>query len=104
MSLRASLIVLALGPAVLSTTSLAAEIKPKTPDSAFAGKLHPDILGITAETTADAARSVFETALKGRADGKNEIGQAKFGPWASYTAALNFSVPLGAKQSGEALV
>jgi hypothetical protein len=104
MSLRALLIVLAFGPAVLSTASLAAEIKPKTPDSAFAGKLHPDILGITAETTADAARSVFETALKGRTDGKSEIGQAKFGPSASYTATLNFSVPLGAKQSGEALV
>src|SRR5690349_4747512 len=105
MSLRASLIVLALGPAVLSTASLAAEIKPKTPDSAFAGKLRPDILGITAETTADAARSVFEAALKGRADSKNEIGQAKFGnPSASYVATLNFSVPLSAKQSGEALV
>ena len=105
MSLRASLIVLALGPAVLSTASLAAEIKPKTPDSAFAGKLRPDILGITAETTADAARSVFEAALKGRADSKNEIGQAKFGnSSASYVATLNFSVPLSAKQSGEALV
>jgi len=104
MSLRALLIVLAFGPAVLSTASVAAEIKPKTPDSAFAGKLHPDILGITAETTADAAGSVFEAALKGRTDGKSEIGQAKFGPSASYTATLNFSVPLGAKQSGEALV
>jgi hypothetical protein len=103
MSLRASLIVLAFGP-VLSTAALAAEFKPKTPDSAFAGKLHPDILGITPETTAEAVRSVFETALKGRTDGKSEIGQAKFGPSGSYTATLNFSVPLGAKQSGEALV
>jgi len=105
MLLRASLIVLALGPVVLSTASFAAEIKPKTPDSAFAGKLRPDILGITAETTAEAARSVFEAALKGRADGKREIGQAKFGNApTSYTALLSFSVPLGAKQSGEALV
>src|SRR5262245_6148978 len=105
MSLRASLIVLALGPVVLSTASFAAEIKPKTPDSAFAGKLRPDILGITAETTADAARNVFEAGLKGRADGKREIGQAKFGNApTSYTALLSFSVPLGAKQSGEALV
>src|SRR5262249_4765276 len=40
-----------------------------------------------------------------RADGKNEIGQAKFGnSSASYVATLNFSVPLSAKQSGEALV
>src|SRR5262249_60885890 len=97
MLLRASLIGLALGPAVLSAAYFAHEIKPKPPDSAFAGKLHPDILGISAETTADAARNVFETALKGRADGKREIGQAKFGnPPASYTALLNFSAPLGA--------
>jgi len=105
MLLRASLIVLALGPAVLPAASFAAEIKPKTPDSAFAGKHRPDILGISAETTAEAARSVFEAALKGRADGKSEIGQAKFGnPPVSYTAILNFSAPLNAKQSGEALV
>lgn len=104
MQFRAPLVALALLPAVLPPALLAAEIKPKTPDSAFAGKLRPDILGITAESTADAARSAFEAALKGRADGKSEIGQAKFGASAaSYVATLNFSVPLGAKQSGEAL-
>jgi hypothetical protein len=103
MSLRASLVILTM--AILPAAALAAEIKPKTPDSAFAGKLRPDILGISAESTADGARNVFEAALKGRADGKNEIGQAKFGSSsASYVATLNFSVPLNAKQSGEALV
>src|SRR5690349_1193432 len=105
MQLRALLVLSALAPAVLPAASFAAEIKPKTPDSAFAGKLRPDILGISAESTADAARSVFETAFKGRTDSKTEIGQAKFGSSsASYIATLNFSVPLGAKQSGETLV
>src|SRR5262245_8917964 len=107
MPLRASLVLLAvmlaLGAALCPATSLAAEIKPKTPDSAFAGKLRPDILGISAESTADAARSVFDAAFRGRSDSKTEIGQAKFGA-ASYIATLNFSVPLNAKQSGEALV
>ena len=105
MPLRASLVLLVLAPAVLPAASLAAEIKPKTPDSAFAGKLRPDILGISADATADAARSVFEATFKGRTDSKTEIGQAKFGSAsAGYTATLNFSVPLTAKQSGEALV
>ena len=105
MPLRASLFLLVLAPAVLPAASLAAEIKPKTPDSAFAGKLRPDILGISAESTADAARSVFEAAFKGRTDSKTEIGQAKFGSASTgYIATLNFSVPLAAKQNGEALV
>jgi hypothetical protein len=105
MPLRASLVLLVLAPAVLPAASLAAEIKPKTPDSAFAGKLRPDILGISADSTADAARSVFEATFKGRTDSKTEIGQAKFGSASTgYTATLSFSVPLTAKQSGEVLV
>lgn len=109
MPLRASLVVLAvafaLGPAILPAPCRAAEIKPKTPDSAFAGKLRPDILGISADSTAEATRSAFESALKGRADSKTEIGQAKLGnASAGYIATLNFSVPLGAKQGGETLV
>jgi hypothetical protein len=105
MPLRALLVLSALAPAVLPAASLAAEIKPKTPDSAFAGKLRPDILGISADSTADAARSAFEAAFKGRTDSKTEIGQAKFGDASTgYTATLNFSVPLTARQSGETLV
>jgi hypothetical protein len=106
MRLRTSLfplaVMFALGPAMLQASAFAAEIKTKTPDSAFAGKLRPDILGISADSTADAARSAFEAAFKGRTDSKTEIGQAKLGA-ASYVATLNFSVPFGAK-SGEALV
>jgi hypothetical protein len=103
MSLRAPLVILTM--AILPAASLATEIKSKTPDSAFAGKLHPDILGVSAASTPDDVRGAFEAALKGRADGKNEIGQARFGnSSASYVATLNFSVPLSAKQSGEALV
>ena len=88
-----------------AATALAADVKPKTPESAFAGKLRPDILGISADSTADAARGVFDTAFKGRTDGKTEIGQARLGNSSGgYIATLNASVPLNAKQSGEALV
>ena len=105
MPLRASLVLLALAPAMLPAATLAAEIKPKTPDSAFAGKLHPDILGISADSTADTARGVFEATFKGRTDSKMEIGQARFGTsTTSYIATLNFSVPLTSTLSGEALV
>ncbi|MFO1108864.1 MAG: hypothetical protein U1E61_06770 [Bradyrhizobium sp.] len=105
MPLRATLVLLCLAPAILPAPALAADIKPKTPDSAFAGKLRPDILGISADSTAEAARSVFEAAFKGRTDSKTEIGQAKLGASAtSYIATLNFSVPVNARQSGEALV
>lgn len=104
MSLPASLVLLALAM-FLPGASLAAEIKPKTPDSAFAGKLRPDILGISADATADTARAVFEATFKGRTDSTSEIGRAKFGDSSvTYTATLNFSVPLNAKQNGEALV
>src|SRR5690349_25156003 len=107
MLLRASLVLTALtfssGAALQPAPSLAAEVKPRMPDSAFAGKLRPDILDISADTTADASRSAFEAAFRGRSDSKTDIGQAKLGA-ANYIATLNFSAPLGAKQSGETLV
>jgi len=104
MQLRAMFVLSILASMVPSATVPAAEIKAKTPDSAFAGKLRPDILGISAETTAETARGIFEATFKGRSDSKTEIGQAKFANTStSYIAALNFSVPLSAKQNGEAL-
>lgn len=102
---RAALVLSVLVPTLLPAATFAAEIKPRTPDSAFAGKLRPDILGISADSTAEAARNAFETTFKGRTDAKTEIGQAKAaGNSASYVTNLNFSAPLTAKQSGEVLV
>ena len=80
------------------------DIKPKTPDSAFAGKLLPDILGISAETTAGSARAIFEASYKARSDGKNDIQQQKFGGTnVSYISALMFSAPAGAKNRRSAV-
>ena len=70
---------LAVGPAALPATSLAYDIKPKTPETAFSGKLHPDILGISAESTAESARAIFDSLFKGRTDAKTDIQQQKFG-------------------------
>jgi hypothetical protein len=84
--------------------SLAYDIKPKPPESAFAAKLHPDILGISTDVTADSARTIFESVFKGRTDTKTDIQQQKFGGTAiSYIAALTFSFPSGPKQNGEVL-
>ena len=54
---RALVSMLAMGLASLPAASLAADIKPKTPETAFSGKLHPDILGISAESNAESARA-----------------------------------------------
>ncbi|HMH73294.1 MAG TPA: hypothetical protein VK554_13445 [Bradyrhizobium sp.] len=101
---RALVVILAMSPATLPEASLAYDIKPKTPESAFAAKLRPDILGISTDSTADSARASFESAFKGRLDTKTDIQQQKFGGTAaSYVAALIFSFPAGPKQTGEVL-
>jgi hypothetical protein len=101
---RALVVILAMSPAALPEASLAYDIKPKTPETAFAAKLRPDILGISTDSTADSARASFEAAFKGRLDTKTDIQQQKFGGTAtSYVAALIFSFPAGPKQTGEVL-
>jgi hypothetical protein len=101
---RALVVILAISPAALPTASPAYDFKPKTPESAFAAKQRPDILGISTDSSADAARAIFESTFKGRLDAKTDIQQPKFGGTAiSYTAALTFNVPPGPKQTGEVL-
>src|SRR5439155_734370 len=93
---------LVLGLAFLPAASLADDIKPKAPETAFSGKLRPDILGVSTESNAESARAVFDSLFKGRTDTKTDIQQQKFGG-ASYVAALSFSLPAGSKQNGEML-
>jgi hypothetical protein len=97
-------LVLGLGAGLASFpgASLADDIKPKAPETAFSGKLRPDILGISTESSAESARAVFDSLFKGRTDSKTDIQQQKIGD-ASYVAALNFSLPAGSKQNGEML-
>lgn len=104
MSRRALVVTLAIGLAAVPATSPAYEIKPKIPDTGFSGKLRPNILGISTDSTAESARSAFEASFKGRTDTKADIQQQKFGDTAvSYIAALNFSTPSGPKQTGEVI-
>ena len=93
---------LAMGLASLPAASPAEDIKSKTPETAFSGKLHPDILGISGESNAESARAVFDSLFKGRKDTKTDIQQQKLGN-ISFVAAMNFSLPAGPTQNGEML-
>ena len=101
---RALVVTLAIGAAALPAATQAYDIKPKTPETAFSGKLHPDILGISADSTADSARTVLESFFKGRPNATSDIQHQKFGNSAiSFISALNFSLPAGPSQNGEVL-
>ena len=101
---RALVVTFAIGAAALPTATQAYDIKAKTPDSAFSGKLRPDILGISADSTGDSARTVLESFFKGRSNATSDIQQQKFGNTAiSFISALNFSLAPGPSQNGEVL-
>jgi hypothetical protein len=99
----ALVLILAVGLVSVPRALLADDIKPKTPETAFSGKLRPDILGISTESNAESARAVFDSLFKGRTDTTTDIQQQKFGNGTSYVVALNFSLPGGPKQNGEML-
>src|ERR1700709_1292099 len=101
---RALVLFFAMSPAVLPASSSAEDINPKTPDSAFTATLRPDILGISSDSSAASERVIFDSSFKARSETKTDIQQQKFGDSSvSYTAALVFSFPSGAKQPGEVL-
>jgi hypothetical protein len=97
-------VALVAGSAYLPTASLADDLKPKAPETAFSGKLRPDILGISTESDADTARAIFDSLFKGRTDTKTDIQQQKSANGgASYIIALSFTLPAGSRQNGEML-
>ncbi len=99
---RALIALVAVAPAALPATSLAYDIKPKTPETAFSKKTRPDILGISADSSAASARTILESSFKGR--GKADIQEQKFGGSAlSYTAAMVFTLPSDPNQTSEVL-
>jgi hypothetical protein len=101
---RAVVIMLAVATTTLPGAALGSDIKPKTPETAFTGKLHPDILGLSTDSTVESARVIFDALFKGRTDTKTDIQQQKFGSTSiGYVTALNFSLPSGPRQTGEAL-
>src|SRR3954468_1519452 len=101
---RALVVMLAIAPAALPATAFAYDVKPKTPDTAFSAKLRPDILGISADSTAETARAILESLSKGHANATTDIQQQKFGNTEiGFVTALNFNLPAGPGQNGEVL-
>ncbi|MDP1583715.1 MAG: hypothetical protein Q8M18_09845 [Bradyrhizobium sp.] len=98
---RALIALVVVCPAALPAASLAYDLTPKTPETAFSRKAHPDILGISANSSAASARAILESSFRGR--GKADIQEQKFGSALSYTAALVFTLPSDTKQTGEVL-
>jgi hypothetical protein len=87
-------VALAVGSASLPMASLADDLKPRAPETAFSGKLRPDILGISTESDADTARAIFDSLFKGRNDTKTDIQQEKSpNGGANYITALSFTSP-----------
>lgn len=97
---RVLIAVFVLSPAA----SWAYDVKPKTPESAFTKKLQPDILGLSSDADATAAKDTLETYFKGRPGVKPQVSQQKFGGTAvTFIESVKFDAPAGAKQSGETI-
>jgi len=74
-----SMLAMVMGLVSLPAASQADDIKSKAPETAFSGKLRPDILGISNESTAEAARAIFDSLFKDRTDTRTDIQQQKLG-------------------------
>ncbi|RTL50369.1 MAG: hypothetical protein EKK40_12725 [Bradyrhizobiaceae bacterium] len=95
--------VVVLASVVLTSASPAYEIKPRTPDSAFSGKLQPDILGLSSNIDASKAGSIFESHAR-------ELGvapqatQQKFGSSnITYVSVMRLDRPAAPDHAAESL-
>ncbi len=83
----------ALFSVTVTATGWAYEIKPKSPDTAFSGKLKPDIVGLSSATEGSKAAPVFEAYLKDLPGVKPETAQQKFGGTnVTYVTAMKFTL------------
>ena len=80
------------------------EIRPKTPDAAFSGKLQPDIVGLSSNTEGGKASAIFEAYLKDLPGVKPEATQQKFGGTnVTYVTSVKFVSAAASSQPGESL-
>jgi hypothetical protein len=89
---------------VIPATGWAYDLKPKSPESAFSGKLQPDIVGLSAATEGSKAGSVFESYLKDFPGVKPESTQQKFGSTnVTYVTSMKFASPASGNQPGQSM-
>jgi hypothetical protein len=95
------------GVALMSAASVAMgyDIKPKTPDTAFSGKLHPDIIGISSDDDAAKVGGVFEGYLKEFPNAKPQAIQQKFGNTdITYATSMRFDAAASDTHGAETMV
>lgn len=99
------LLCLGLLPVAFSAASHAYEIKPRTPEAAFAGKLQPDIVGLSSNIEGAKASAIFEAYLKDLPGVKPEATQQKFGGTnVTYVTSMKFVSPATSNHPGESMV
>ena len=104
MSRRAALVMLTLVPALFPATGSAYEIKPKTPDAGFSGKLQPDIIGMSSNIEGSKAGAIFEAYLKDMPGVKAEAKQEKFGGTSvTYVSSMTFNSPAASGRGVESM-
>jgi hypothetical protein len=94
------------GVTLISAASLVFgdDIRPKTPDTAFSGKLRPDIIGVSSDDDAAKVGGVFETYLKDFPNAKPQATQQKFGNTdVTYATAMKFDSPAGDAHGAESM-
>jgi hypothetical protein len=96
---------LALSPIALPAAGWAYDIKPKAPESAFSGKLQPDIVGLSSNTEGSKAAPIFESYLKDLPGVKPETAQQKFGGTnVTYVTAMKFTLLPTSTHPGESMI
>jgi hypothetical protein len=96
---------LALFPIAVPATGWAYEIRPKAPESAFSGKLQPDIVGLSTSTEGSKAAPIFEAYLKDLPGVKPETAQQKFGGTnVTYVTAMKFTLLPTSTHPGESML
>ncbi|HEY0220423.1 MAG TPA: hypothetical protein VGC26_11765 [Afipia sp.] len=101
--LKRALAVIAL--AALASPAPGYELKPKTPDSAFSGKLQPDILGLSSNTNASKAGVIFEAHAKEAPGSSPQATQQKFGSTnITYANTMRLDQPASPSRGGESLL
>ena len=94
------------GAALVSAASMAMayDIKPKTPDTAFSGKLRPDIIGISSSDDAAKVGGTFEAYLKDFPNAKPQATQQKFGSTdVTYATFMRFDAPASKDHGAESM-
>lgn len=96
---------LALFSIAAPAAGLAYEIRPKAPETAFSGKLQPDIVGLSSNTEGSKASPIFETYLKDLPGVKPEAAQQKFGGTnVTYITSMKFVSPASSNHAGESMM